>query len=461
MSRLQYGNRWLPVLMIIAAGTLVYANSLSAPFVFDDMPAIVNNPQIRSLQPIGHLLRAPSSAQPVVQRPVIAVSLALNYALGGLNVFGYHAFNLLVHLLTALVLFGLVRRTLLQPGLPLQYREAATGLGLSASLIWTVHPLLTESVTYTIQRTELVMGLCYVSTLYSVLRGAQATHHRGWWYGAAIGWCAIGMASKQAMATAPLAVLLYDRLFLSKSWAEVFQARKVLYAGLAATWLLLIALVVIGPPVETAGLGLEHLSPLDNLNTQWGIVAHYLRLAFWPSGLVISYDWPTATTSRAILPYAALIITLLCATAILLQRASRLGLFGAWWVLTIGPSSLWPVVTEKAAERRMYLPLMARVVLTVIGGCRILDWRSARGWSSRRTWRSDDSTQRGLSQRRCPVERYGLQTTVESYCAHELGERVVGGRPACRGHRSLSGGASRRNTGHTSRHRLIDRTAPL
>jgi hypothetical protein len=89
-----------------------------------------------------------------------------------ISVRGYHVFNLIVHLLGALVLFGIARRTLLQPALRARFGSAATPLALAVALLWAVHPLLTESVTYVIQRAESLMGLCYLLTLYCFIRGA-------------------------------------------------------------------------------------------------------------------------------------------------------------------------------------------------------------------------------------------------------------------------------------------------
>ena len=79
----------------------------------------------------------------------------------------YHAGNLLIHLLAALTLFGIVRRTLLLPALRDRFGGASTGLAAAAALIWALHPLQTESVTYIVQRAESLMGLCYLLTLYA------------------------------------------------------------------------------------------------------------------------------------------------------------------------------------------------------------------------------------------------------------------------------------------------------
>ena len=103
-------------------------------------------------------------------RPLVGFTLAVNYAIGGLEPWGYHAVNLAVHILAALVLFGLVRRTLPNPRLRERIGGAATALALVVALLWLLHPLQTESVTYVSQRAEALMGLFYLLTLYCTAR---------------------------------------------------------------------------------------------------------------------------------------------------------------------------------------------------------------------------------------------------------------------------------------------------
>ena len=124
--------------MLIAAGVIVYGNSLWGAFIFDDQNSILGNPQIRRLWPLWNAFSAPANT-PVAGRPIVALSLALNYAIGGLDVRGYHAWNIGVHILCALVLFGIIRRTLGRS--PLLERLGSDPMNLSGvSAIW-VHPL--------------------------------------------------------------------------------------------------------------------------------------------------------------------------------------------------------------------------------------------------------------------------------------------------------------------------------
>ena len=141
------------ITLIVVAGIAAYSNSFSGPFVFDDNLSIRDNESIRRLWPIWPVLTEAKTAT-VTGRPLLNLSLALNFALGGLNVWGYHAFNLAVHLLAASLLFCVVQRTLLLPSMPRSVQQDAWGLSLAIALIWMIHPLQTESVTYIVQRTN-------------------------------------------------------------------------------------------------------------------------------------------------------------------------------------------------------------------------------------------------------------------------------------------------------------------
>ena len=389
---------WVAPVLLILAGVWAYDNGLRGPFILDDLSSIPGNPSIRQLWPLSGLLSAPPDST-VGPRPVVNFSLAVNYALGGLDVWGYHAFNLAVHIVAALALYGIVRRTLLRPALRERHGDAAPWLALAVALIWVVHPLQAESVTYTVQRTELLMGLFFLLTLYCVIRGAEAARP-GAWYAAAIASSAVGMGSKEVMAMAPVVVLAYDRLFLSPSFRETFHRRWALYAGLAATWLVFVALVLIrtGPDVARANttfLIARNLTPgdvssWDYLKTQAGVVVHYLRLAFWPDPLVGDYDdWPLAKSVVTILPSAALLLALLGAAVWAFHRRRPVAFLGVWFFLILAPtSSIWPLFTEVAAERRMYLPLAAVIALAVVGVHLALGaaWRRLRWDAGRRRW---------------------------------------------------------------------------
>ena len=360
------GWRVLAVASILILAILgAYWNSCHVPFLLDDSLAIDDNPSIRQLGRMGDVL-SPSTG-PTAARPVLNLSLALNYAAGGASVQGYHGGNLLIHICAGLALFGIVRRTLLLPGLSQRYGEAALPLAGFAALLWVLHPLQTESVTYISQRAESLMGLFYLLTLYCFIRSVTA-ESRNCWLILSVAACFCGMATKQVMVTAPVLVLLYDRAYVSGSWRVALANRRWYYVSLAVTWLLLgflmhqssLAAVSVG---FHAGVGW----PTYAL-TELHVVTDYLKLAFWPHPLVFDYGSEIlATDPRTVAPYALIIAAILAGVAIAWRRSPMAGFLGCCFFLILAPTStVVPVAAQPMAESRMYLPLAAIVVCVTL-----------------------------------------------------------------------------------------------
>jgi tetratricopeptide (TPR) repeat protein len=359
--------------VVLVAGVLVaYTNSFATPFVYDDQGAIVTNPNIQHLWPLTTALTGPRQS-PLGGRPIVSLSLAINYAAGGLSPLGYHAGNLGIHVLAGLLLFGIVRRTLTTPALAARFATAADSLAFACALFWLTHPLQTEVIDYLTQRTESMMGLFYLLTLYAAIRAMSSGGERVWrWEATAIAACALGMASKESMVTAPLMVLVYDAVFQAGSPRSALRARARLYSGLAATWIILGALNVSGPRSHSAGFS-SGVTPWTYLLNQPAMIVRYLKLSFWPLGLVLDYGPPRAVSLGEALPSAALVLLLLAVTAAAWRKRPELAFLGTWFFITLAPSSsVIPIATEAGAERRMYLPLAAIVVALVIGGWALL-----------------------------------------------------------------------------------------
>ena len=365
-------GRWnvpLP-LMLVVVGAVVYANSLSGPFLFDDSATIVENRTIRQLWPPLWLTRAWHPEVSSDGRPVVSFSLALNYAVGGLDVRGYHLVNVAVHILAAVVLFGVARRTL-SAGKPGEwFGRHAEGVALSWALLWLVHPLQTECVNYVSQRTESIMGLFYLLVLYCALRVMHGEGAR--WSGVAVVCCALGMASKEVMVSAPLLVVLYDRTFAAGSFREALRRRWGLYAGLGATWLIPGLLLARDPHGNTIGSAAS-VGALDYALNQCVVVVRYLQLVYWPQPLVFDYGQPQSLALDAVAPHAVVLAILLAGTVAALIYWPRSGFLGAWFFVILAPtSSFVPILTEVGAERRAYLSSAGAIGLAMVGGFLLL-----------------------------------------------------------------------------------------
>jgi tetratricopeptide (TPR) repeat protein len=345
-------------LALVLAVAAAYADSLRTPFVFDDGLSIASNPTIRHLGALREVL-SPPVVGAVCSRPLVNLSLAVNYAISGMNPWSYHALNLAIHALAALALFGLVRRTLPAP--------AAAGTAFVAALLWALHPLLTESVTFVIQRTESLMGLCYLATLYCFARGARGAPRP--WFALCVLACLAGMASKEVMVSAPLMVLLYDRTFVAGTFGAAWRQRRPLYLALAATWIPLADWVLASGANRDGAAGFGTGIPwwIYGL-TQGRAIVHYLRLAFWPAPLIVDYGERVVRGVGEAAPQAIAVALLLAGTLLALRRRPALGFLGAWFFAILAPSSsILPLATQTVAEHRMYLPLAAVAVLFAVG----------------------------------------------------------------------------------------------
>lgn len=365
-------------LALALAALAAYHNTFGVPFVFDDEQSIVHNPSLRSF---AAALQPPAGwGFTVSGRPVLNLSLAVNHAISGTAVWSYHALNLLVHAAAGLTLFGLVRRTLQRPALAAAFAGRELPVALAVALLWTLHPLQTESVTYVIQRAESLMGLCYLLTLYAVLRAATAPASRAWQV-AAVTACALGMGTKEVMVTAPVAVLLYDRTFLAGSFRAAWTQRRGLYLALGATWLLLGWLVLSVGGDRGGTYALTPVAFGTYWLTQFEAVARYLWLSVWPAPLIFEYGVTREVRWAEVLPYALPVVALGAATLWALVRRPVAGFLGAAFFLVLAPTSLMPGVTQTIVEHRMYVPLAA-VMAAVVGGA--VRWMGGRalvaGW---------------------------------------------------------------------------------
>jgi len=428
--------------IVVLGAFVAYHDSLGNPFVFDDIPSIVENPSIRRLWPLGPIL-APSGADglTVSGRPVLNLSLAVNYAMSGLDVWSYHALNLLIHALAGLALFGVLRRTLrgaadsqpdnapggfpLRASIPAFLREEATSLSFAAALLWTVHPLQTESVAYVIQRAESLMGLFFLLTLYCFIRSATGTAdvangdrpsqparqgcsprgrpapqspgcptalpsgvcrwlpllnreacHRGGfrgplWAFLSVLSCALATGTKEVAAVAPLVVLLYDRTFIAGSIREAWRRRRAYYIALALTWVPVAAFLATTGWNRGGSAGFDIGIPAGAYwLTQFPALIRYLSVSVWPHPLIFENGAFSTSLAEAI-PGAVVGAGLAAATLVGLWRRAAVGFLGAWVFLLLAPTSVVPGAVQMIVEHRMYLPL-ASVISAGLIALRVL-----------------------------------------------------------------------------------------
>ena len=275
-----------------------YANSFQSPFQFDGHAQIVNNTSLHledlSLEGLEKAMTG--------TRPVTNLSFALNYYLGGLEVNGFHWANLLIHLLTALALFGVIWYTL---GLEIhqgRYQATRYGMALLGALIWAVHPVQTQAVTYLVQRSTELAALFGMMALICYIRGRCSTRPWGW-YAFCLAGVLLALGSKETAAVLPVLILFYELIFFSENrqgrgGAMIFSL-LLFMVPILFFWMYYLGAsqgVVDGllryVNMDYSFMVADHTFT-QRLLTESRIILHYLSLLIYPhpARLTLDYDY--------------------------------------------------------------------------------------------------------------------------------------------------------------------------
>ena len=390
------GLMLLAGLFLFATVCLLYSRSVRTPFIFDDGPTIEKNKSIRQLWPPFGDDQQPGPLNPPGQIPTTArqlvnLSFAVNYYFGGLDPFGYHAFNILLHAVSTLLLALIVYRTLRLEYFAGRFDRAAGWLAVASALLWALHPLNTETVSYVTQRTEGLMGVCYLAAIYASQRywAATRTLARASWVGVAVLACLTGSLSKEMIASVPATVLLYEWTFISGSIKKIFRNSWPLYVAIVLALSPLAITDLRGLRTPLAGFD-QGISPVVWWMTQAKVLLMYLQLTFWPWPLAIHYETAYIETFAEAWPFVVPVVAAGVAILWLLWRRRPAGYVGAWVLIVLSPTIVIPLAYEVAVERRMYVPLAAIAPFIVVGGYALISARSRRlpaagtAWQRRR-----------------------------------------------------------------------------
>ena len=380
-------------LIVLAIILLVWRSSLDGSFQFDDHSNILDPQRIEPLWPVTPYLSS--------NRPVGLYSLAVNRHFSGDSPRGFHLFNLVVHSLNAILIYvgiGLSRRLWLRcRRLPPEVSLFWTLAAALVALVWAIHPLTTQAVTYIVQRYESMAAMGYlgvwVGWLWVVDGQRRSPRVAGHVMIAIAAW--VGLMSKEIFASAPLAVLLLDRQLTRQRFGLILRRRWVAYGFMVSPFLWFIPSVArwFDPSRSSSmGFGMKQISSWEYLRTQPEVILHYLRLAIWPDPLTIDYVWRIQQKPTVYLSLGGFILAVIGTGVMLYVRelrceheshdASRIesGLVG-WGILTfffiLAPTSSIMPIADLAFEHRMYLPLaliVAGLILAVAMGIRQL-WR--------------------------------------------------------------------------------------
>ena len=352
---------WRIFILIGACCSVAYSNSFQVPAIFDDYASLIENIPIRTLSSLIPIISAPNTVG-LAWRPLTNISFAITYAVSGLNPWAHHLFNLCIHILTAGVLFGVIRLTLSKIK-NLAISSEASLLGASISLIWAVHPLQTQTVTYISQRCESLAALFYLLTLYSFIRAVPSNQNK--WLILSVLSFSCGILCKEIIITVPCIILLYDVIFISGNLNLALKSRWKYYTLLCVNWLPLAYLL---KAIKHQAVGYDiGVTSWTYLLTESKAVLTYLGLCFWPRTLIFDRGPLFLHSFSEALPYGLAVVFLLGLTLWAIKAYPRLGFIGAFFFIVLSPtSSIVPIAEAPIAENRVYLPLAAAVSLGVI-----------------------------------------------------------------------------------------------
>lgn len=343
-----WGTDAIVLAALVAGGMLAYANSFTAPFLFD------GDPLVRNLQ----ILRWDAPARWIALRPrfIGYLTFDLNHTLHGAHVQGYHAVNLAIHVAAAACLYAITKRF------------ASVPVAACAAAVFLLHPMQTQSVTYIYQRFEALMGMFLLAGLLCLVRAADVRRPAPWLVGG-FACFVLSTCSKEVGVVAPLLYLWFDRVFLAGSWRELWARRKFFYLATVGS-LGVGGVLVYFLREHYASGGLlcpDRVGVVEYALTQPGVILHYLRQFLLPLDLCVDEAWPVENRQAGL---ALTVVGTLAAgggLVWLMVRHPRLGFLAGSPLLILAPTSSLAPIVDIAFTHRTYAALAPLAVLVALG----------------------------------------------------------------------------------------------
>ncbi len=384
------------VLTVVLAGLCagLYVWTADFPMAFDDHTYLKDNPFFRDASNFDYLKNFdefanrplkigtdPDYAVNAILRPVAYASFHLNYLLDDFNPHGFRLVNIAIHALNSILIYALVNLLLCRSVLAAQLqRGSVLFISATAALLFAVHPLATESVTYIIQRfTSLVVLFSLLSlSLYFASAYMRSPWGRGLLRGGAVVAVLLAMQTKEDACVVPLLALLLDWLVVgTRLRAALLRALPLLLCmPLIPLLVFLTAAAQHGGYDMHAAVNIVNSrdAPLHHWHyivTELTVMTHYLRQLFWPNGLNLDPEWPIygSLFQGPVLLAVAVLGGLVLSTWALFRRFRgdvRFVLGFAcvvWFFLTLFVSSGLVPLPDLVAEHRSYLPSIGIFIL--------------------------------------------------------------------------------------------------
>jgi tetratricopeptide (TPR) repeat protein len=304
------GSIPLHVILILLLGLIVYSNTFQVPFVFDDLPFIIENPVIKDID----YFISPSKAESLnvsqhsdivrflKTRSVAYFSLWANYKMGKFEVEGYHAVNIALHIMNALLIYLIVLLTFRTPLLrDSALKERSGFIALFSGLLFATHPLQTEAVNYILQRCVVLATMFYLLSIVAYIgsRLSESNLSKYGLYILSIVSAVLGMKTKESTFTLPVVIAVYEFLFFNTA----FKKRALLLIPILLTILIIPLEYVdlnsdagLATMLDSASRSKDAPPRLDYLLTQFRVIAGYIGLILIPAGQNMDHDQQVYTS---------------------------------------------------------------------------------------------------------------------------------------------------------------------
>lgn len=388
------------ILLVLIIGFIGYSNTLNAPFVFDDVPNIVDNPIIKNLNFYLH----PSESKVFDQytmlmyRYIGSITFAINYKIHGLNVTGYHVFNILIHLINSVLVYWLV--FIIFKNIPYAscvsnqlLTKHASFTAFFSALLFVAHPIQIQAVTYIVQRFASLATMFYVFSLIMYLKARLAIddvnikHDQKKLPIETMVYCLVSLLSavlamktKEIAFTLPVMITMCEFLLFRANFKK-----RILYLFPFVLTMLIIPLTLHYVLVFSGGIGsptrlATDMTRLDYLFTEFRVIITYLRIIFLPVGLNVDYDYKIYHSFFDIEVFLSFAFILILSAVVVkcyykftksIPYIIFVFLGTVWFFITLSVESSFIPIADVIFEHRMYLPsigifMMISVLLVIV-----------------------------------------------------------------------------------------------
>lgn len=361
--------------LLTVLGFVLYGSTIDSEFHLDDYPNLVENAAIHMTSLDAASIGRALSASVGGNRPVASLLFALNFRAGQFNVRTFHITSIICHIIAGWLLFLFLRRTLLLPRLEARFGDRAGLTALLATMLWFVHPIQTQAVTYIVQRANVLSGLfCFAALyLFVVLRTTSAGRGlRGLqWTGLLLA-SLLALGSKETAAVLPLIILLYEVFFIRTFDFGGLRGKPAYLAGI-----IIAPALILAADYHRFGISLfERMGTIfqvrgftmwERVLTEFRVLVHYITLLVVPLPGRLNLEHDVAVSRGLFSPFTTLLslLVLLGLVALgfyLARRRPLISFFIFWFFLQLAiESSVVPL--ELMFEHRLYLPSVSLAVI--------------------------------------------------------------------------------------------------